>query len=94
MKKIMYIFLSVLVCGCAGNPPAWWNPSGRYTTQIPNNTLLQQPTAISQKSVTTTSPEESFTPEETLFEEMNLLPPTDESMEGAVDTLQPSILDE
>ena len=30
MKKIIVV-LPVFICvACAGNPPAWWNPKGRY----------------------------------------------------------------
>lgn len=99
MKKITYFVLSVFLCSCAGNPPAWWNPSGRYTAPTANE---MQPvlspaaqTGIKPTVKTAVSPaEETFTPEETVFEEMDLKPEADESLEEAVDTLQPSILND
>lgn len=31
MKYIIALLVVFGLCGCAGNPPAWWNPSGAYT---------------------------------------------------------------
>lgn len=31
MKYMVALLVVFSLCGCAGNPPAWWNPSGAYT---------------------------------------------------------------
>lgn len=98
MKKIICVFVSVFLCACAGNPPAWWNPSGRYMQNTQPNTTAA-PTSIPatitpQKQSLATPAEETFTPEESSFEEMALTPPAVESLENAEETLQPSILEE
>ena len=98
MKKIICVFVSAFLCACAGNPPAWWNPSGRYSqdaTEVnPSTSLTPQPSLTPQQTTPSAPAEETFTPEEAVFEEMNLTPPSAESLKDDTDALQPSILDE
>ena len=98
MKKITYFILSITLCSCAGNPPAWWNPSGRYTT---DTSIQIQPTPTSSQAatkpvtqITVPVAEETFTPEEISFEEMDLKPLANESLENAVEVLEPSVLND
>lgn len=98
MKKTIYFILSIFLCSCAGNPPAWWNPSGRYTTNTATEAQYSSTTAqpVLKRATATPVPptEQTFTPEETSFEEMDLKPENAESFENAIDVLQPSVLND
>jgi len=98
MKHITYFFLLLFLCACAGNPPEWWNPSGRYNS-APKTVPLPAPavapaTLPQQRPASLAEAEETFTPQEADFEEMDLEPTSNESLEGAVDALQPSVLED
>ncbi len=30
MRLFVCLLISMILCACAGTPPAWWNPSGAY----------------------------------------------------------------
>ena len=98
MKKTMYLLLSVFLFACAGNPPAWWNPSGRYSqdaAEVAPATSSTSPASLApQQPIASTPTEETFTPEEAVFEEMNLTAPSAQSLKDDIDALQPSVLEE
>ena len=100
MKKLLIGFLAFLFCACAGNPPAWWNPSGAYGPSVevaPTQKTVVQPSL----SATVTSEEEepmeqTFEPAiDEPYEEMRLspLPETDET-EPTQGTTAPSSAEE
>ncbi len=95
MKKyIAFTFCLIILTACAGNPPAWWNPSGRYSTPSPTSSTVSTPTAI--PTISTPAPEE-----ETLlptvdsdYEEMVLSPVMAQEDTPSSTNLSPSILEE
>lgn len=93
MKKNLFLFLALglLSAACAGNPPAWWNPSNAYSSGSSSARPVQTPSA---GNITLAAPaqEETFIPqEETIstalpdesYEEMILTPLQDEETENA-----------
>jgi len=98
MKKSIFL-VCLFLTACAGNPPAWWDPSNRYAP------ASQTQTAAPQKAVTSVSQpqeeeEEIFSFEtDSDYKEMDISP--DEADEisaaqavGKEGTLAPSILEE
>lgn len=73
MKLGFVLWMSVCFCACAGNPPAWWNPSGAYTQREVSASSLPRPTPSISAAAT---PEE----EEPFASEI-LLDPSDENVE-------------
>lgn len=78
-KNIAFILSLSLVCACAGNPPAWWNPSGVYDS----STAPQQQQAAVQPSLPPSAAaeeEEPYPAEQTIepamesYEELDLSP--------------------
>ena len=91
MKKS--IFLGCLfLAACAGNPPAWWDPSNHYAPSAQTQTAAPQQTA---NTVLPAQPkeEESFSFEtDSEYEEMAISP--EEAAERREDILLPSLLTE
>lgn len=65
--------MSIGFCACAGNPPAWWNPSGAYTEKESAAAPLSRPIP-SQPAAVTPEEEEPFASE-------ILIDPSDENVE-------------
>ena len=90
MKKV-FIFLPVLfLVACAGNPPEWWNPSGRY------NQAASQSTPTVKQSVPRTQPvvkEETIDPlPDNSYEEEVLTPlPEEEDTPAAKVVTEPAL---
>jgi len=91
MKKFLLLVLPIFICACAGNPPAWWNPSGKY--QMPETHTATSDNIESPSVDSTDSSISTFTPVESVFEEMIIEPLPDESVEIETEDLVPSILE-
>ena len=93
-NAIACAFLLTILTACSGNPPAWWNPSGRYSTPSRNSSSVVS-TSVETPTDTTPSPvTETFVPTDTDYEEMVLSPiALDEDVPASAD-LTPSILGE
>ena len=50
MKNLLICLALVSLCACAGNPPAWWNPSGAYGVQT-ETALPQKRVAVKKKGI-------------------------------------------
>ena len=95
MKKnlLSLAVFSLLLAACAGNPPAWWNPSNSYSSS--GQSARPRPAqAASSGNITVSAPaqEETFIPQEEAisiplpdesYEEMILTPLQDEETENA-----------
>ena len=92
MKKyIAFTFCLIILTACAGNPPTWWNPSGRYST--PSQTSSTPP-AIVATPIPTPEKETLLPAVDSDYEEMALSPViVEEDVPSATD-LSPSILGE
>lgn len=73
MKLTACLALCVFLCACAGNPPAWWNPSGAYGGRDISAPSVSKPTP-SPSGAVTAEEEEPFASE-------ILLDPADENVE-------------
>lgn len=93
-NSTMCIFLLTMLTACAGNPPAWWNPSGRYSTPSQSSSsIVAAPVKTPTNTVSSPVPE-TFVPTDTEYEEMVLSPiAIDENVPASAD-LAPSILGE
>ena len=94
MKKyiVCTVFLTIL-SACAGNPPAWWNPSGRYSTSPQRSSSVSTSEEISKDSVSVPT-QETLLPPDTDYEEMALSPIAAEEEISETTDLAPSILGE
>ncbi len=81
MKKILYVLLgNLLVCGCAGTPPAWWTPTGKYPApQV--RVQDETPTRLPEQKSAPVEPQSLALPDEA-YEEMMLTPLQDEEREN------------
>ncbi|MBO4675146.1 MAG: hypothetical protein J5601_03555 [Elusimicrobiaceae bacterium] len=95
MKKyIIYTFFLSMLTACAGNPPTWWNPSGRYSTTTPSSSSAPSiQTEIPDNSVSTPQ-QETLLPLDTDYEEMALSPIAAEEDTSTPTDLEPSVLEE
>lgn len=81
MRKYFVILLScVWLAACAGNPPAWWNPTGRsyeqkekQKTSRPVSTSTYQPRPTEELDISL---------QDETYEEMTLTPLQDEEGEN------------
>lgn len=85
MKKIVFCFLvSFFMTACAGNPPAWWNPSNAYNGEPQVRKTAPKTVKVVPQSEEQTLPpaEENLTPlPDESYEEMILTPLQDEETE-------------
>ena len=73
MRIYSLIAVVFLMSACAGNPPAWWNPSGTYgNTQQQTQTSRSGSSKISQEDETPV--EQDIEPALDGYEEMTLAP--------------------
>ena len=99
MKNLLIFLALVSLCACAGNPPAWWNPSGAYGVQT-ETTLPQKTTPRATVSAVMTPVEEepmeqSFEVADDAYEEMRLAPlPETDGTENADETQQQAACEE
>ena len=76
VKHVVILFSCCVLGACAGNPPAWWNPSGTYSTSQP----AQQAAAPSLSAPVSAEEEEPYPAEQTIepvmqsYEELDLSP--------------------
>lgn len=89
IKLFMWILLGnscLLLTGCAGNPPQWWNPSGAYhaSTAAPAASAGEQPGhAVSTEEEI---PQDTFDPGLEEYEELKLTPLATEPEETQAET--------
>jgi len=57
MRYFFLFGLSLGLCACAGNPPAWWNPSGAYGPTTTSSAISQKQTVNPAISSRKTEPE-------------------------------------
>ena len=85
MKKIIIgLSVSFLLAACAGNPPAWWNPSNAYNGESQVRSSAPKTVKVAPKSEEPNTPpaEENLTPlPDESYEEMILTPLQDEETE-------------
>lgn len=85
MKTIVFCFLvSFFMAACAGNPPAWWNPSNSYNgpSQVRGSAPKTVKVAPNNGEQEITPAEENLTPlPDESYEEMILTPLQDEETE-------------
>ena len=99
MKNLLICLALVSLCACAGNPPAWWNPSGAYGVQT-GTTLPQKTTPRATVSAVMTPVEEepmeqSFEVADDAYEEMRLAPlPETDGTENTDETQQQAATEE
>ena len=85
----------VSLCACAGNPPAWWNPSGAYGVQtetaLPQKTTSRATVSAVMTPVEEEPMEQSFEVADDAYEEMRLapLPETDGTEETSQTQSEP-----
>ena len=92
MKKyILCTLFSSILAACAGNPPAWWNPSGRYSTSAQSSPST--PPEVATNSVPAPV-QETLLPVDTDYEEMALSPIAAEEESPISSDLAPSVLGE
>ncbi len=95
MKNLFLLFSLLFFCACAGNPPAWWNPSGAYGAQRDIQPSQKNAVEPSFSGVVTAEEEEpmeqTFTPAFDSYEEMRLtpLPETDGTEETSQTQSEP-----
>lgn len=80
MIRTCFCLLSLcFLCACAGNPPAWWNPSGTYGSQsaAPASVKPSLPSAVTPEEEEPVPMEQSIEPAMESYEEMNLSPISD-----------------
>lgn len=83
MKQFSICILLVALAACAGNPPAWWNPSGTYDGKTPSATASSSKniTSVTTNRIAHTdlmpSEEDMEASFDDTFEEFNISP-TDE----------------
>lgn len=79
VKHVVILFSCCVLGACAGNPPAWWNPSGTYSTSQP----AQQAAPAADPSLAapaSAEEEEPYPAEQTIepvmqsYEELDLSP--------------------
>ena len=90
MKQLLAVCVSVLFLGaCAGQVPAWWNPSNRYV-QPDTPPAVQQPAPAVQKPVIADEPLENL-PDES-YQEQTIAPlPEEEDMPVNVPAEEPAL---
>lgn len=85
----------MLLVACAGNPPEWWNPSGRYSQTASQQTAAA--TSAAKPAATRTKPvvkEEALDPlPDNSYEEETLAPLPEEEDTPAVDAITEPALD-
>ena len=84
MKRILcFLVLTGFVAACAGNPPAWWNPTNRYGTAETSGQSAQTQTPLAQKDTPAVPAEESIDPlPDSSYEEEVIAPMPDEDDEN------------
>ena len=71
----MVVGAGILLSACAGNPPAWWNPSGIYDSAVVGNTTSQKREQTVVTPVKNEIPaEEDIAPAVEAYEEEKLVP--------------------
>lgn len=96
MKKYIFLISVFYLAACAGNPPAWWDPSNRYSE--PNSASLSNTTVRPNPQVRSSVPTEetiSFETDTADFEEMAIPEEADENQAAlsAQENLTPSLLE-
>ncbi|MDR0291336.1 MAG: hypothetical protein LBI01_00860 [Elusimicrobium sp.] len=83
VRVFLFIFAAAALAACAGEPPQWWDPSGKYSNLNPPQQLSAQPVktaAQPQPAQIITQPapaqaeEETFTPVKSAAVEVADLP--------------------
>lgn len=82
MQKILFVLVAVCcLVACAGNPPAWWNPTGQ-----PYPSAKTQKAATAKPAQVATHPavpaEQYLLVQDETYEEMTLTPLQDEEGEN------------
>ena len=92
MKKyITCTLFLIILTACAGNPPAWWNPSGRYSNAP--QSVPSTPTEVAAHSAPAPA-QETLLPVDTDYEEMALSPIAAAEESPTSSDLAPSVLEE
>lgn len=84
MMKTGFCLLSFcFLCACAGNPPAWWNPSGSYGAEkaAPATARPSLPAVVTAEEEEPVPMEQSIEPAMDNYEEMNLSPLSEGEMQ-------------
>lgn len=94
-KNLLFIFFSLLLVACAGEPPKWWNPSNAYVPTVKQETPAKSNTTTSRKTTvvkpTVLEPtEENIILQDDSFEEMTLAPLPQDLQEESDDTTVPT----
>lgn len=74
MRLITIFIASILVAACAGNPPAWWNPSGTYGTADNVSTAQTAPQIRRTQPIDEPPAEQDIEPAFDKYEEISLSP--------------------
>lgn len=73
--SILLVGAGILLSACAGNPPAWWNPSGIYNPEEVGHTVSQKREQAVVTPVKNEIPaEEEIDPVVEAYEEEKLVP--------------------
>ena len=85
MRKILFLTpVSLLLCACAGMPPAWWNPGNTYSSTSRQTVSDEKPRerVITPSAIEQMPTEENIAAQDESFEEMILTPLQDEETEN------------
>ncbi len=86
MKKISLFLAASWLVACAGTPPAWWNPSGRYGQET------ETPAPVAKKTPAPVATEETMDPlPDNSYEEEALSPLPEEDTPAAPAVVEPSL---
>ena len=85
MRIYSLIAVAFLLSACAGNPPAWWNPSGTYGTAGQTQPTRSGSSKINQEDETPA--EQDIEPALDGYEEMSLTPLEQQVQQAAAQTL-------
>lgn len=72
MKQIMSVLALFFLGACTTTPPAWWNPTSRYSSTTPASHPAKNQPQLFEEDMT--PQEESIAPSAEGYEEMNLAP--------------------
>ena len=85
MRKILFLTpVALLLCACAGMPPAWWNPGNTYSSTSRQTVSDEKPRerVITPSAIEQMPTEENIAVQDESFEEMILTPLQDEETEN------------
>lgn len=82
MKKNLFSILAfaIFLTACAGNPPAWWNPSNAYSSD--GSSISSSSKGSSSSGTEETQPQ--FSEETPIPQEIDMAPLPDESYEEMI----------